>query len=293
MRGANGRHVWQLCLVALATGFLAIPAHAAPQHVVSTFLCTDEYVFRLVPRRNIVALSYLAGDHDPVVSTIADDVAGIPQLHPSAEEFLWRKADLVVMYAGTNPKLRAQLDKAGTKVLDVPWANSLADIRKITLMVGEKLGAPDRAKEMLAAMDRDIAAARAAAAKPPVRTLIYEPNGYSAVGGITDAFMTMAGLINVAPQMNPTRLGQVPVEAVVAHPPELLIVNGEHKRTPSRADLVLRHPALRLLEGKTFVAGGNLTPLLCPGPWSARAALEFARLGNAARHALARRQARN
>jgi hypothetical protein len=62
----------------------AAPAFAAPQRIVSTFLCTDEYVFRLVSRQRIAALSFLAADTHPVVSTIRDKVAGIPLTRGSA-----------------------------------------------------------------------------------------------------------------------------------------------------------------------------------------------------------------
>jgi len=74
MRGLHGWHAFVLA----AAFLMAAPAFAAPQRIVSTFLCTDEYVFRLVPRAHIAALSYLAADTHPVVSTIADKVKGIP-----------------------------------------------------------------------------------------------------------------------------------------------------------------------------------------------------------------------
>src|SRR5436190_1200973 len=70
------------------------PAVAAPHRVVSTFLCTDEYVFRLVARDRIAALSFEAGDRKPVVSTIADRVGGIHQIRPSTESVLALKPDL-------------------------------------------------------------------------------------------------------------------------------------------------------------------------------------------------------
>jgi len=72
----------------LAAERRAAIAAAAPLRVVSTFLCTDEYVFRLVPRGHIAALSFEAGDRNPVVSTISDRVGGIALIRPSAETVL-------------------------------------------------------------------------------------------------------------------------------------------------------------------------------------------------------------
>jgi hypothetical protein len=56
MRTAKIRHVGALLAALLG----ATPALAAPQHVVSVNICSDEYVYRLLPRQRIAALSFLA-----------------------------------------------------------------------------------------------------------------------------------------------------------------------------------------------------------------------------------------
>jgi len=277
MRRTHGWAAGLLAAVVLSTGTAA----CAPRKIVSTFLCTDEYVFRLVPRAQIAALSFEATDRHPVVSTIADAAAGIPAIRPSAETVLNFAPDLVVMYAGTMPGLHAALARAHVAVLDVPWANSIADVRRVTAMLGAALGAGGRARALLAGMDRAIAAARAAAPKPPVATLIYEPNGYAGAGGMTGEIMRLAGLADSAPSLRPTRLDTLPVEAVIAHPPELLILSGDQGATNSRAGLVQHHPALAKVP--SLVAWAQLAPLLCPGPWSLDAAAAFSRLAAKAR----------
>ena len=284
-------HKW-LILLACAANTLIGPALAAPQRIVSTFLCTDEYVFRLVPRERIAALSYEAVDRRPVVSTISDAAKGLPVIRPSTETVLALKPDLVVMYAGTNPRLHVNLKHLGIRVLDVPWANSVADVRRVTAMLGEKLGAPERAGALLAAMDRKIAAAKARAPSPPVGTILYEPQGYATVQGVTDEVMKIAGIANVAPPGALTRTGTLPVEAVVATAPELLILGGEAHSGAARAYAVLHHPALRALEGRTTMEFVNLTPLLCPGPWSLDSAKTLGDLARKARE-LAHNRMRN
>ena len=285
MRRAHSRVVAIMCALLV----LAQPALAAPQRVVSTFLCTDEYVFRLVPRARIAALSYEAADRRPVVSTIADAARGIPTIHPSTESVLSLLPDLVVMYAGTNPRLHVNLGKLGVPVLDVPWANSLADVRAITTMLGAKLGAPDRARTLLAEMDRKIFAARASAPHPPVKGILFEPNGYASMGGITDEVMALSGVSNVAPPFMLTRTGTLPVEALIAQAPELLVLGGEARIGSARAYMILHHPALTALKGRTLMEFAVLTPLLCPGPWSLDAAATF---GNLARKSRALAQAK-
>ncbi|HEX3674841.1 MAG TPA: hypothetical protein VHU87_11245, partial [Rhizomicrobium sp.] len=65
-----------------------MPARAAPQHVVSVNICTDEYVYRLLPRGRIAALSFLAADRHPVISTIVDKVKGYPLVRANAESVI-------------------------------------------------------------------------------------------------------------------------------------------------------------------------------------------------------------
>lgn len=262
MRPSHGWHVVAVIVVLLtATG-----ATAAPRRVVSASLCTDEYVFRLLPRARIAALSFLAADRHPVVSTIVDAVEGIALVHASAEEILARHPDAVVLYAGTEPRLHVQLKAAGVAVIDVPWANSLAQVRSATLGLGRALDAQARARSLLARMDRVLADAHPQT--PPLRALIYEPNGYATADGVTDEVLAAAGLADAAGTIGATRAGTVPVEAVVASPPALLILNGGNAAHPALADLVLQHPALKALSARSVVAHMSLTPLLCPGPWS-------------------------
>ncbi|HWA30500.1 MAG TPA: ABC transporter substrate-binding protein [Rhizomicrobium sp.] len=279
MRLSHGCHVAAL----IAMMFAGNVANAAPQRVVSTFLCTDEYVFRLLPKDRIAALSYLSADTHPVVSTIADRVKGIKLIHGSAEEVLALQPDLVLLYKGTNPRLKQHLLETKTPFLEVMWANSIADIRTVTRQLGEAFDESDRAKALIAEMDEKLARAAKEAPHPPVPTLIYEPNGYATSSGVTDAILHDAGLEDMAAHLHQTRSGTVPVEAIVANPPELLILNGGDRTATTRADLVLKNPALRALPKTTLIANTSLTPLLCPGPWSADAALPLVELGKSAR----------
>lgn len=282
------RHAGHACAVYI---FLCLTAAAArdapekppPRHVVSAFLCTDEYVFRLLPRARIAALSYLASDTHPVVSTIAAGAKGIPVVRASAEQILALHPDLVITYQNTNAAQTQLLRRTGIKVFEVPWAQSLADVRRIARMLGTELHAPRRAEAMIAEMDAMLRKARMEAPHPPVRTLIYEPNGYATGGGVTDEIMAAAGLRNVGAGAHTTRSGTLPVETVLALKPELLIFNGENAARPARADLILRHPALAALDKTTFTVRTSLVPLLCPGPWSAGIAPALARWGRKAR----------
>jgi iron complex transport system substrate-binding protein len=254
----------------------------SPRRVVSTFLCTDEYAYRLLPPDHIAALSYLAGDKKPVVSTIADRVDGFMLIHPSAEAVLSLKPDLVLLYQGTNPRLKAQLEVGHVPFVEVAWANSLAEIRSVTEKLGAELGAPDKAKAMLARMDTKLKKARAVAARPPVSALLFEPNGYAMAGTVTQELMQVAGLRDAAGRYRLSRTGRVALEALVADSPQLVILGGHPDRANAEADMILHHPALDALKDRTLMAWASMTGGLCPGPWSADMALRFAALGQKA-----------
>jgi iron complex transport system substrate-binding protein len=277
-------HSWHVVLTAALLA-VAGPATAAPQHVVSLLVCTDEYVFRLLPKERIAALSYLAADRHPVVSTIADRVRGIPLIRQNAESVLALHPDLVVTYQFVNQKLHDILNAAGIPVYDMPWATSFDSIRKITRHLGDRLGERDRADSLILEMDKKLAAAHARAPSPPVATLIYEPNGYVTADGVTNEILSNGGMRNAGPGMHQARNGTVAVEMIAAEPPDLLILNDSREAGPAHADLLLRHPALAALKGHTTVAHLSLTPLLCPGPWSADAAGPLAALALQARAA--------
>jgi iron complex transport system substrate-binding protein len=192
--------------------------------------------------------------------------------------------DLVVMYDGVNPRLHANLERLKIPLLDVPWANSLADVRRITRLLGRRLGAVGKAETLLAEMDGKLAAARKRAPSPPVTAILYQPNGYAGTGAVVDELLASVGIRNVAPSLGPSPAGTVPVETVVAKAPELLIFAEDGSSGAGRAYQVLHHPALKALDGRTVRASANLTPLMCPGPWLADTAQSF---GKAARQARA------
>jgi len=123
-----------------------------------------------------------------------------------------------------------------------------------------------------------------------VRTILYEPNGYAGAGAVTDELMALSGIADAAPRDQLTRAGTLPVEAVIAAAPELLILGGEETSGSARAYSILHHPALKALKGLKEHA--VLTPLLCPGPWSVDAAATFGALARKAR-ALAQAGARH
>jgi iron complex transport system substrate-binding protein len=160
-------------LTALLALVVSSAAVAEPfQKVVSLDYCADQFVLKLLPRANILAVS---PDAHRDFSYMRDAVAGLRQVRPVAEDVLALQPDLIVRSYGGGPRAVSFFERAGVPVLQVPFANNLEDIRATTLMMADRLGASERGREVVADMDSRLAAIDAG--KPPRSTLYMTPNG--------------------------------------------------------------------------------------------------------------------
>ena len=83
---------------------------------------------------------------------------------------------------------------------------------------------------------------------PSPTAVIYQIGGkVSGPGSLADAALAAAGFRNMSAAYRLTRGGQVPLESLVAEPPDLLVLasNAEEYRTALADNL--RHPIIRLL----------------------------------------------
>ncbi len=245
-----------LAVAMLAAPMLAGPVQAGPvqARIVSLNLCTDQLLVLLAPEQ-VAALSVLS--RDPALSVVAEQAATLPVVRADAEAVLRLTPTLVLAGPYGAQTTLAALERRGVPVLHVGLPDDFDGVRAQVTAVASALGVPARGAAMLADMD----AALAHPAVPRRRAMLWGARGWtSGPGTFTDAVLTAAGLDNAA------RGGMVGLEALLAHPPELLIT-ATAPRTPSLATDLLRHPALDSLPRRTLPPAW----LLCAGPWSAQA----------------------
>ncbi|MBV9736505.1 MAG: ABC transporter substrate-binding protein [Acidisphaera sp.] len=234
---------------------LAAPARAA-ERVVSLNLCTDQMLVLLAPEK-VAGLTPLA--RDPALSYVAAQAAGLPVVRPSAEAVLGRRPDLVLATSFAAQTTLALLEQSGLTVLRVGLPADFPVIRAQTRHLAAALGVAERGEALIARMDATLALA--APRLPPVRAVLWGARGYAAgPGTLGDAVLRAAGLEDAGAG------GRLDLEALVAHPPDLLVVPTA-PRFPSLATALLDHPAT---SGITRVA---IPPalLICGGPFTARA----------------------
>lgn len=221
-------------------------ADGVPQRIVTLNACADQIVVDLVPRRRIRAVSHLAAD--PLTSAVAEKARGIPWTRGNAEEVLAFDPDLVIAGEYTTPATVALLERLGLKVLKVPVASDFEGARAVTRLIAEAVGETDKAERWLADFDR-----RIAAAAPPdpgwrPKAVVYQVNNLaSGPGSIADTVLRAAGFANLTAELNLGSGGQLPLESLIADPPDLIVLSGPIDEYRTVVADNLRHPALTAL----------------------------------------------
>lgn len=265
---------WGILAFGPAAG--ATGTNEAPVRVVSMNLCADELVLRLADRAQVLAVTYLASD--PRGSTVASEAAGIPVTRGLTEEVVALRPDLVIAGAFTTRTTVGMLRRVGAPVLELGVPADLDGVRAQIRQVAEALGYPERGEALVADLDAKLATV--IPSTRPLRALVMRPNAFTvAPGGLGDALIRAAGLVNVAAEIGRDWFGQVPLEAAALADADLIVVDEGAPGLPSLADTLLHHPVFRALAGKGRTVSIPNRFWTCPGPQVAEV---VARLGAAA-----------
>lgn len=284
----RGRRLRRVTRAALATALgLTAAARAGADtlpRVVSTNLCTDQLVLSLADASQIVSVSWLAADpHESVMPAAA---ARYPLNYGTAEELLRLKPDVVIGGVYTRAFTLGLLARLGLEVVSLEPAESLADIERSVETIGAAIGQHERAAALVARMrgEARAIAARAPAVRPAA--MVVRPGGYTVgAGSLAHELMRLAGLDNLAADQGLDRWGSLSIESLLTSRPDLLVLIDYHGASPSLANAVLRHPALRRLEQRVPSVRIDAARLGCGLPQS----LEAARALQAAALELGRR----
>ena len=260
----------------------AAPApQAEPRRIVSLNPCLDVILAHVVDRNRITALSHYSRDR--YGSTIADIARTLPFTYGTAEEVIALEPDLVLTGRPSSPALLNTLERVGIRTLQysVPEtvADSLAQVREVSVLVGR----PERGDAVVRRIEAALAAAVPSPGTRPVSALVFMPGGFaSGPGTLMDEMMRRAGLDNVIARYGLRGSANVPLEFVIADPPELLLSGEPSRGLPSRAQRVMEHPALARVAGGMERAIFPERLLFCGGPVLIQTAAALSRARNAA-----------
>jgi iron complex transport system substrate-binding protein len=235
-------------LAVLAGTWLAVtaplPVRAeVPRRIISTNMCVDQLLLDLARPDQIIGLSPYA--RDPLRSWAAEKAAGHPVLSGTAEEILVMKPDLVIAGRYDARTMRAFLKTKGVRIEEFDAALSIDETRQQIRDVGRIVGAEDRARSRIAAIDAALTRLAAVAATAKVRVLPLARRGW--VSGkqslITD-LLGKAGLINAADELGIGLGGFTTLEAIVRLRPDALLVTRDDFLAEDQGSAMLLHPAI-------------------------------------------------
>ncbi len=242
-------------IILLATGVSATVA-ASPRRVISLDYCSDQFVLKLLPKENILAVS---PDARRDFSYMREHAVGIPQVRPIAEDVLTLSPDLVVRSYGGGSNVTHFLRGVDVRVLQIPLVtNDLIAIRKSIRFVANSLGVSAHGEDIIADMDSRLAAIDR---HDDNKTALYmTPTGVtSGPGTLVHEMIRAAGFKNFEQRPG---WWSVPLERLAYEQPDLVIgAFFDHKTNHPSQWSAMRHPVAKrqLSERPTVLIDGAWT----------------------------------
>lgn len=260
--------------VLMLTACSPAPARDAGQHrptIVSLNPCSDAILAEVADPQQLLAISSYS--HDPAASSMDLTLARrFPATSGSAEELQTLRPDLVVGSTYMSPASVQALGGLGLRLEQIGIAGTVEESKAQVRHLAALAGHPARGEALVARID----AALAKAAPPPgraVSALVWQGGGIVPGSSTLIAeLLSRTGFANAAAARGLGQADLLPLEQLLADPPELILVAGAGQ---GNGDRMLSHPALARLEG-TRRARFDPALLWCGGPTIVRAAERLA-----------------
>jgi iron complex transport system substrate-binding protein len=133
------------------------------------------------------------------------------------------------------------------RVEEIQLPTTIEEMIGFTEKMGALVGEPEKGKQLSAQLRERLNKIKTQQTQRGT-ALVYAPNGYT--GGkntLKDEILTTAGWKNLASELGMEGYGNLPLEALLSQPPDLLILDDSTRNTNSLAQQLLNHPALRNL----------------------------------------------
>jgi iron complex transport system substrate-binding protein len=248
-------------------------AHGGHPTIVSLNPCTDAILADVAAPGQLLAISHYS--KDPASSSMNAVLARrFRATSGSVEEVAMLAPDVVVAGSFLAPATRQALTDLGIRVVTLPIATDIAASQAQVVELARLTGNPAAGQELVRRIEASLEAAAPPEGAKPVPALVWEAGGIVAGDGTLIADMLQrTGFTNAAAARGLSQADFLPLERVVADPPRVIFAVGN---AHSEEDRMLRHPAIRTLEGTDRVPlEGSL--LWCGGPTIPRALEKLAR----------------
>ena len=251
--------LWRQARWLIAAGLaVATPAGAAPQRIVSINPCIDAVLMHVADAGQIAAISHYS--KDPRASSITpEQAARFAATGGTAEEVVALAPDLVLSGPHVDPATIAALRRMRIPIVQLGVPDTIARNRDQIRRIAAATGRPARGEALLARIDAALAAAHTSA--PPLPALIWLGGGLvPGRGTLADELLRASGFRNLSADYGLEQWDVLPLEALVARPPRVLLT------TSGSGDRTLGHPVLARLHDRIAVRAWPERLLSCGGP---------------------------
>jgi iron complex transport system substrate-binding protein len=225
-------------------------------------LCTDQLAMQLAAPGQLVSVSYLS--LDPLSSAMVEEARAYPINRGGAEQIYLMRPDLVLAGTYTARASVDLLESLGIPVVQLPPADTLADVAAHMRLIGTALGRAQEGEAMAAAFEADLA--QLGFGGDAASAAMYYPNGYTAGSGtLSDQILRLTGFRNVGAEAGLTGGGILPLERLVMAEPQVVVTSTPYPGA-SRSEEILTHPALQALRDDAARASVRDADWVCGTP---------------------------
>lgn len=242
---------------------LSIAAQAADRpRIVSINPCVDAILMQVADPRQILAISHYS--QDPRATSIPIDIAQrFRATSGTAEEVVALAPDVVMSGPHVSPSTIFALERLNVRILKLSVPESIAqsedDIRRVARAVGE----PARGEQLIANIEHAVAEARPHDARA-VPALMWLSGGMvPGAGTLADQLLRLTGFRNMSAEYGLKQWDVLPLEPLLASPPELVLSLAPDEAT---GDRMLEHPAVLKLKERVPFRTYPFRLLQCAGP---------------------------
>jgi iron complex transport system substrate-binding protein len=244
---------------------VAARTEGPPQRIVSMNPCIDAVLMEVADPAQIAAISHYS--QDPRATSIPIQRAmRYPAVSDSAEDVIGAKPDLVLAGVHVSIQTIAALRRLGIPLMQLTVPESVAENKAQITQIAMRIGRRKAGDVLNARIGAAMAATRWNAA--PIPALIWQGSGLvPGKGTLADELMTHTGFHNISGDMALKKWDILPLEALLAQPPAVLLAGRADMGAGSGdGNRMLSHPALIKAGRRINIAQYPSNLLHCGGP---------------------------
>ncbi|MCO5791870.1 MAG: ABC transporter substrate-binding protein [Blastomonas sp.] len=239
----------------------AAPGREALPRVVSINPCVDAVLMQVADPAQIAAISHYSQD-ERATSIPLEQARRFAATSGTAEEVVALAPDIVIAGSHVAPSTISALHRMNIPLIQIGVPESIDESSAQVRTIAAAIRQPARGEALVARIDDAVRAASASSAAPS-GALIWQGGGLVPGNGtLASELLRVTGFRNLSADYGLKQWDVLPLEYMVAKPPQVLLSVGAH----DRSDRMLGHPVLAGLKQQIAVRRYPEKLLHCGGP---------------------------